>query len=86
MAVLHVFVIPANVGIHFWAQATWIPAFAGMTNECPNPCFRMTLQAAEPVPVSRKHTGAQMFVTQRVVDSAAVVVARLVGLAASSPK
>ena len=40
MAVLHVFVIPANVGIHFWAQATWIPAFAGMTNECPNPCLQ----------------------------------------------
>ena len=55
MAVLHVFVIPAKVGIHFWAQATWIPAFAGMTNECPNPRFRMTRQAAEPPRAAALH-------------------------------
>jgi hypothetical protein len=38
------------------------------------------------VPVSRKNTGAQMCVIQRVKKSGPVVVARSVGLTASEPK
>jgi hypothetical protein len=39
-----------------------------------------------PVPVSRKNTGAQKYVTQRVANSANEVVARFVGLAPGIPK
>jgi hypothetical protein len=39
-----------------------------------------------PVPVSRKNTGAQMLVIQRVKNNAAVACARLVGLIPGWPK
>ena len=47
---------------------------------------RRPTDRAAPAPVSRKNTGAQTWVTQRVRNSATVVAVRLVGSTASDPR
>jgi hypothetical protein len=51
-----------------------------------SPGVRRPADRAAPAPVSRKKTGAQKWVTQRVRKSAVLAVRRFVGSAAASPK